>query len=159
VIINASLNSRTFNQARLQTRLILITMESVSLLTLINMQLHLCQEIKLVELMKSKSILNSSMMEFTLSSEALRVIKCTYLYKAQTTQVFQRQATLTNNSNNINSGHKKPVLLIIRKSWNKATLEIFNRIRWVMKPNITKWLRIPGNILKLIASNKICQCP
>jgi len=91
-------------------------MESVSLLTLINMQLHLCQEIKLVELMKSKSILNSSMMEFTLSSEALRVIKCTYLYKAQTTQVFQRQATLTNNSNNINSGHKKPVLLIIRKS-------------------------------------------
>ena len=140
-------------------QLTLTTMESASLLIRINMQLHLCQRIKLVESRKNKSILNSSMMEFSMNSVAFRVIQCTYRTKAQTTQVVPSQVTLTTSSNNSRSGHGRPVRPTIRKALNKVTLEICNSIRWAMKPNTTTCLRTADNSSKLIASNKTCRCP
>jgi hypothetical protein len=158
VTTHARLHSRTFNLARRQMQLTLTTMESASLLIRINMRRHLCQRIKLVESRKNKSILNSSMMEFSMNSVAFRVIQCTYRTKAQTTQAVPSQVTVTTRINS-SSGHNRPVPPTICKAWNKATLEICNSIRWAMKPNTTTCLRTADNSSKLIALNKTCRCP
>lgn len=157
LITHARLHSRNFKpQSRMQ--LIWTTMESASLLTLINTRLLLCRRIKPVGLKRSKRFQIRCTMAFSTNSVTSLPIQCIYHIKAQTTQAVRFQVTVTTSRRSKICGSGRTEQLNICRAWIKATLEIFNSSRWGMKPNTTRYLHTTDISLRLIALSKTCRC-